>query len=133
LLRSGARLYLPVQVPGALFYTGDGHAAQGNGAANLTGLESSMSATLQFVLHKQCPQAWPLAETPGSYVVMGLDEDLDTAAALAAQQALRAIGSFAQMPGADAYSVASLLVDFSLPQIVDGVKGVPGRIDKKPF
>lgn len=133
LLRAGARLYLPVQVPGALFYTGDGHAAQGNGAVNLTGLEASMSATLQFVLHKRCPQAWPLAETHGSYVVMGLHEDLDIAAAQAVEQAVRAIGIFGQMPEAEAYAAASLLVDFSLTQVVAGVKGVHGRIDKKHF
>jgi acetamidase/formamidase len=30
-LTAGARLWLPVQVPGALFSLGDGHAAQGDG------------------------------------------------------------------------------------------------------
>lgn len=132
-LTAGARLYLPVQVPGALFFTGDGHGAQGDGEVNLTGLETSMVTRLQFVLHKQCDQTWPLAETSDHYIVMGLDEDLDEAARIAVEQCVGALQHFAGMSRVDAYSASSLLVDFALTQIVDGVKGVHGRIPKQRF
>jgi len=129
-LTAGARLYLPVQVAGALFYTGDGHAAQGDGEVSLTGLETSMRTRLTFVLHKHCPQQWPLAETNSHYIVMGLHEDLNEAARMAVAQAVRALTSLAAMTAAQAYAFCSLAVDFSLTQIVDGVKGVHGLIPK---
>lgn len=98
----GSRLYLPVHVPGAGFLTGDGHAAQGDGEVNLTGLEVSQNVRVQFILHKDCKQPWPLAETDEHYIVMGLDEDLDEAARLAVAQAVDMISQFGQMPKTDA-------------------------------
>lgn len=129
----GARLYLPVQVPGALFFTGDGHGVQGNGEVNLTALETSMTTTLEFVLHKQRSLAWPMAETPGHYIVLGLNEDLDTAAAEAVQRAVEVLQTFAGMDVGEAYALASLVVDFEVTQLVDGVKGIHGCIPKSLF
>src|SRR5713226_8480607 len=40
-LTEGATLYVPVFVKGALLWTGDSHAAQGNGEINLTALETA--------------------------------------------------------------------------------------------
>jgi len=37
----GATVYLPVSVPGALLYVGDGHALQGDGELNGNALETS--------------------------------------------------------------------------------------------
>src|SRR4029453_13319861 len=37
----GTSLYVPVFVPGALFWTGDSHAGQGNGEINLTAIETA--------------------------------------------------------------------------------------------
>jgi len=129
-LTAGARLYLPVQVAGALFYVGDGHGVQGDGEVNLTALETSLSGHLRFVLHKHCPQAWPLAETENHYIVMGLDEDLNRAATLAVSQAVKVLTALTHMTASQAYAFCSLSVNFALTQIVDGVKGVHGLIPK---
>ena len=126
----GARLYLPVQVPGALFFTGDGHGAQGNGEVNLTALETSMTTRLEFVLHKRRALAWPMAETPSHYIVMGLNEDLDTAATDAVRRAVEVLQAFAGVDTGEAYALASLVVDFEVTQLVDGVKGIHGCIPK---
>lgn len=66
-LTAGATLYLPVHMPGALFMTGDGHAAQGDGEVNLTAVETSPTGTFRLDLLKQkfCPL--PRAETPTHY------------------------------------------------------------------
>lgn len=130
-LRPGATLYLPVQVPGALFFTGDGHAMQGNGEVNLTALETAMTATMRFVLHKRSALRAPIAETAQHYIVLGLHEDLDVAARSAVDAAVDALVLFAGLDRVEAYSLASLAVDFELTQIVDGVKGVHGRIPKQ--
>ena len=40
-LVAGSTLFVPVTVPGALLYLGDGHAAQGDGEAGGTAIECS--------------------------------------------------------------------------------------------
>ncbi|MBV7429331.1 MULTISPECIES: acetamidase/formamidase family protein [unclassified Acidovorax] len=129
----GTRLYLPVQVPGALFFTGDGHGVQGNGEVNLTALETSMTTTLEFVLHQRRSLAWPMAETATHYIVMGLHEDLDTAAADAVQRTIEVLQAFAEVDAGEAYALSSLVVDFEVTQLVDGVKGIHGCIPKSLF
>ncbi|RZS84784.1 acetamidase/formamidase [Pigmentiphaga kullae] len=130
-LRPGAVLYLPVQVAGADFFVGDGHAAQGHGEVNLTGLETSMTGVFRFALHKARSLRWPMAETGEHYIAMGLDEDLDAAAELAVSQAVAVLRHFGELSEADAYALSSLAVDFEITQMVDGVKGVHGRIPKR--
>ena len=50
---AGTSLYLPVFVPGANFSCGDGHAVQGDGEVCLTALETCLTGTFEFVLHKR--------------------------------------------------------------------------------
>lgn len=47
-LVKGSTLYLPVEVPGALFSAGDGHLAQGDGEVTGTALEAPMTVTLRL-------------------------------------------------------------------------------------
>lgn len=129
-LRPGARLYLPVQVEGGLFFTGDGHGLQGHGEANLTALECSMCCELRFVLHPRRMLTAPLAETTDNYLVLGLNTDLDIAATQAVARSVAVLQWAAGLGAAEAYALSSLIVDFEITQLVDGVKGVHGRIPK---
>ena len=51
-LTKGARLFLPVFVPGALFSTGDAHFAQGDGEVCVTAIEMSATVAVRFRVHK---------------------------------------------------------------------------------
>jgi formamidase len=51
-LTAGSKLFLPVFVPGALFSTGDGHFAQGDGEVCVTAVEMGATAVVRFKLHK---------------------------------------------------------------------------------
>ncbi|MEO5959608.1 MAG: acetamidase/formamidase family protein, partial [Opitutaceae bacterium] len=51
-LVTGTTLYLPVFQKGGLFYTGDSHAAQGDGEVTGTAIETANTCILQFFLHK---------------------------------------------------------------------------------
>ncbi|MDE2275744.1 MAG: acetamidase/formamidase family protein, partial [Burkholderiales bacterium] len=62
---AGTERYLPVEVSGTLFSVGDTHAAQGDGEACGTAIESPMRLALQFDLVKNRPQAFPRFVTPG--------------------------------------------------------------------
>src|SRR5206468_13134196 len=87
-LVAGTTLFIPVHVRGALFAVGDGHAAQGDGEVCITGLETSLAGTLQFVVRKDLRLKWPRAETPTHHIVMGLDKDLTEAMRLATRETI---------------------------------------------
>src|SRR5205814_751323 len=107
-LTVGARLYLPVHQRGALFYTGDSHAVQGDGEINGTAIEASLAPVLQFVVHKRAGAAmkWPRAEDADNYYVMGMDVDLDAALKEAALETIAFLQREKGLSPADAYSVA---------------------------
>src|SRR5262249_21783665 len=71
----GSSLFLPVFNAGAQFYTGDPHAVQADGEINGTAIEASLTATLQFVVHKGAGKSmkWPRAEDANYYYAMGMD------------------------------------------------------------
>ncbi|HEY3068273.1 MAG TPA: acetamidase/formamidase family protein [Methylomirabilota bacterium] len=51
-LSKGSRLLLPVAVEGALFSTGDGHFAQGDGEVCVTAVEMGATCTVRFRVHR---------------------------------------------------------------------------------
>ena len=51
-LTVGSTLYLPVQVPGAMFFSGDPHMVQGDGEVALTAMEGSLRPTFRLTLVK---------------------------------------------------------------------------------
>ncbi len=76
----GTTLYLPVFVEGALLWSGDSHAAQGNGEINLTAIETAFNELrlhIEVIKHK--PMAWPRIETPTHWITVGYDRDLNKA------------------------------------------------------
>jgi formamidase len=60
-LTAGAKLFLPVNVPGALFSTGDAHFAQGDGEVCLTAIEMPATCVLRFKVHKGQAKARKIA------------------------------------------------------------------------
>jgi acetamidase/formamidase len=130
----GTTLYYPVFVDGALFFTGDGHALQGNGEVDLTALETSLTPTFRFTLHKNAEQMdWPIAETEDDVLVMGINEDLDNAMEHALREAISLLVHQKGMTPAEAYRLLSLAGDFNVSQIVDINKGIHGKIPKGVF
>ena len=81
-LTIGSTLTIPVFNEGALFFTGDPHGVQADGEVDGGALEQSLTATLQFILHKGEGKAMrvPRAEDAANYYVMGIDLDVEDAA-----------------------------------------------------
>jgi acetamidase/formamidase len=133
-LAEGSVLYLPVWQPGALIYTGDSHAVQGDGEICLTALETGMQEVLiQVVLHKQKNFRWPVAETATHWITVGLDKDLNIAMSLAARNAIEFLASRAKLSPHDAYALCSIAASFRVTQVVDIVRGVHAMIPKSLF
>jgi acetamidase/formamidase len=129
----GASLYLPVLNRGAQFFTGDGHAVQGDGEADGGAIETSLKPTLQFVLHKGKHINSPRVETATDYLLTGLDVDIGVATRLALQEAIDFLRNEKGLSTADAYALSSLAVDLGIGEAVDIVNLVYAKIPKNIF
>jgi acetamidase/formamidase len=133
-LSEGATLFIPVWKPGALLYTGDSHAVQGDGEISLTALEPRMQdMCIQVMLHKQKHFSWPVTETPTHWILLGLDKDLNVAMTLAARNAIDFLTTRAKLTPLDAYALCSIAVSFRVTQVVDIVRGVHAMVPKGLF
>jgi acetamidase/formamidase len=126
----GTSLYLPVFVPGANFSCGDGHAVQGDGEVCLTALETCLSGTFEFLVHKK-KLDMPRAITPTHYLTFGLDPDLDDAAKQALRDMIRWLVEMKGWSSEEAYVFCSLACDLRVTQLVDGNKGIHAMVDRK--
>jgi len=128
-IAAGTELYLPVEVPGALFSVGDTHAAQGDGEVCGTAIESPMRVALKFELITQTPLAFPRFVTPGPVthhldargyeVTTGIGPDLMQAARHAVRGMIDLLSARHQMPAVDAYLLCSVCGDLRISEIVD--------------
>jgi acetamidase/formamidase len=132
-LVAGATLYIPVHVAGALFEVGDGHAAQGDGEVDQTGIETSLRGRLQLTVRKGMTLAWPRAETPTHYISMGTDEDLTKATKIAIQEMIDFLVATKGLDKHSAYQLSSIAADVAITQLVDGKVGVHVKIPKSIF
>lgn len=129
-LVAGSTIYLPVWNDGALFSTGDGHAAQGHGEVNGTAVETSLKGTFEFHVRKDLGWKLPRAETPTHFITFGLDPDLDDAVRLALKQMIDWIVALTGIDKDEAYALCSFAADLHVTQTVNNVKGVHAMIAK---
>lgn len=132
-LTKGSTLFLPVWAEGGLFSCGDGHGTQGDGEVCVTALETALTGTFKFVLHKatEGPIAQlPRAETPTHYLSMGFNSDLNEALRIAVREMIDFIVGRTPMSRNEAYQLCSLAADFHITQSVNGEKGVHGMLAK---
>lgn len=129
----GSSLFLPVFNKGGQFFTGDGHAVQGDGEVDGGAIEISLKPTLQFVLHKKKNLKQPRVETATDYLTTGLDVDLNVATRIALQEAVDFLQLEKGLTVADAYALCSLAVDLGIGEAVDVVNLVYAKIPKHLF
>ena len=132
-LVAGSSLFIPVHVKGALFETGDGHAAQGNGEVDITAIETSLIGKLQFILHKGKSLRWPRAETKTHIITMGCDRDLNAATHIAVREMIQYLVEEKRLSKSEAYMLCSVAVDVNITQLVDGNVGVHAMLPKSIF
>jgi acetamidase/formamidase len=132
-LVKGTTLYLPVSVKGALFTTGDCHAAQGSGEISGVAIEASLTLTAKFIVRKDMHIKTVYAESPTHLISIGLDPDLNKAMKNAAREAVNLIKDNLKFTFNESLSVCSTGVDFEVTQVVDKTFGVNGMIPKSIF
>ena len=128
-LTAGAVLWLPVQVPGALFSLGNGHAAQGDGEICGTAIETPMRATVRLTIRRDvrvtAPEfrtAGPLGtstNTAGWFAADGVGPDLFDAARDAVRRMIGRLTAEVGIAPIDAYLLLSVAGDLRISEIVD--------------
>ena len=121
----GSTLYVPVFVKGALLWTGDSHAAQGNGEVNLTALETAykeMSVTVEVV--KNMKLEWPRIETKDAWITVGIDRDLNKALEILMSETTRFLMEQRRIDGQQASKLMMSAWDCRVSQVVDINKGL---------
>lgn len=132
-LRAGATLYLPVFRAGALFYAGDPHGVQGDGEVSGTALEQSATGVFRFVLHKDTALSAPRVENATHYLSVGIDIDLDRALRKSLLEAIDFLVAERGLEPREAFTLASLAIDFSISEAVNETQVVTGSIAKSLF
>ena len=128
-LTAGATLWLPVQVPGALFSLGDGHAAQGDGEVCGTAIETPMRSSVRLTVRRDVSVAAPefrtagplgaSTNTAGWLAADGVGPDLFAAARDAVRRMIDRLGATHGLAPVDAYLLLSVAGDLRISEIVD--------------
>ncbi|HTD91684.1 MAG TPA: acetamidase/formamidase family protein [Burkholderiales bacterium] len=129
----GTTLYVPVHVAGALLWTGDSHAAQGNGEVNLTAIETAykeLSLTVEVV--KTMKLDMPRIETPKSWITMGFDADLNKALDVVKEQTARFLAEQRKISAEQAAGLMHQVSDCRISQVVNIKKGIHCLNPKNP-
>jgi acetamidase/formamidase len=129
----GSSLYVPVHVRGALLWSGDSHAAQGNGEVNLTAIETAykeLNLTLEVIKGK--PLDFPRIETKTSWITMGFDQDLNKAWDQAKAQTVKYLSEQRKLPADRAAALMTTVSDCRVSQVVNIKKGIHCLSPKNP-
>jgi acetamidase/formamidase len=130
-LVAGTTLYVPVWVKGALLELGDGHATQGDGEVDQTGLETNLKGRIQVIVRKDLKLEWPRIETKTHWITMGADTSLVVATKTAIGNMVKMIQEMKGISQPQAYQVSSMAADLHITQLVDGNVGVHMMIPKE--
>ena len=112
----GSRVFLPVQVSGALLALGDIHAAMGDGEITFIGLEICAEVTVKVELLKGEGTRRPLIETANSWVTTAEGADLAQAARSAAEEMVALMQQRLGLSFEDAYMLMAAAVDVQICQ-----------------
>lgn len=133
-LTAGSTLVLPVAVEGALFSTGDGHAAQGDGEVCVTAIETAITVDVRLSVHPDAAPEYPRFETTGPFTPSGGDEptlattgvadDLMTASEQAIRGLIDHLDDTRDLSRRDAYVLCSAAADLKVNEVVNRPKWV---------
>jgi amidase len=127
----GATVYLPVRVPGALLYFGDGHALQGDGELNGNALETSMDVelTVDVIPGKGVPG--PRVESATHIMAMGLEGSIDDAFRSATTNMAQWLADEYKLTPSEVAQVLGTSAEYKVSEVADRNAGVVLKIRKE--
>jgi acetamidase/formamidase len=118
-MQAGVTCYLGVNVEGAMFSIGDGHARQGEGETCGVAAECAMDTVLIVDLIKGVPCPWPRLESDTHIISTGSTRPLEDAFRIAQTDLVRWLESDYGLAMLDAYQLTSQAVKSPLANVVD--------------
>jgi acetamidase/formamidase len=118
-MRAGVTCYLGVNVAGALFSLGDGHARQGEGETCGVAVETAMNTVIAVELVKGRPTPWPRLESDTHIMTAGSARPLEDAFRIAQLDLVQWIAADYGLSELDAYQLVSQGVESPLANVCD--------------
>jgi acetamidase/formamidase len=127
----GVTVYFPVNVEGALFHIGDGHAVQGDGEIVGTGVEISFDVQFTVQVQKGRKSGWPRGEN-GEYIfTCGNARPLDQCVQHATTEMLEWLRLEYGLDGLAAHILLGQAVEYDLGNIFDPAFTMVCKVPKR--
>jgi amidase len=131
-MRAGVTCYLGVNVEGALFSLGDGHARQGEGETCGVAVECAMDTVLVIDLLKGGPPTpWPRMEDDTFIMTTGSTRPLEDAFRIAHTEMVRWVQELTGLSALDAYQLVSQTALTPIANVLDTNYTVVAKLDKR--
>src|SRR5436305_1061387 len=127
----GNTVFFPVNVPGALLYMGDGHAAMGDGEIAGTAIEVPLRARIQVSVIKGKKINWPRFENEDAIMTVGAYRPLDDCLRIAFTELVAWIHHDYGLSELDSYELLSKVARIHLNEMVDPNYVIVASIEKK--
>lgn len=127
----GNKILLPVHHPGALFFTGDAHAAQGQGELCGVALEISAKGTFTFDLIKGKSIGWPRIESPDRIMAIGSARPMEDAARIAYKELIDWLVADHAFDPLDAYQLLTQAGGLYVANMVDTTYSLVASLPKR--
>ena len=127
----GATIYLPVNVPGALLYVGDAHAAQGDGELNGNALETSMDVEFTVDVIPGKSVRGPRVESATYIMAMGLSGSLDDAMREATANMAQWLTDEYKLTPSEVAQVLGTSAEYKVSEVADRNAGMVLKINKE--
>src|SRR5690349_6082560 len=118
-MRAGVTCYLGVNVEGALFSLGDGHARQGEGETCGVAVETAMDTVVIVDLIKGMTTPWPRLESDDYLMSAGSARPLEDAFRIAQVDLVQWVAADCGLSQLDAYQLLTQAVEAPLANVVD--------------
>jgi len=129
-LREGVTVYLPVFVPGALLFVGDGHALQGAGELTGNALETSMDIEFTVELQPGASPPAPRFENADYLMASGIAGSIDEAFRGATTNLVRWLERKYGLNAAEVSSVLGTAMVYEVAEVVDPSVHVVAKVPK---
>jgi amidase len=129
-IREGTTVYLPVSVPGALVFIGDGHAAQGDGELTGNALETSLDVEFTVDVISGRASNGPRAENSEYLMSSGIGNSLTDALQQATTQLVNWLQSDYALTPNEAAVVLGTAMQYDIAEVVDPLMHVVAKIRK---
>jgi acetamidase/formamidase len=127
----GNTVYFPVNVPGALLYVGDGHAAQGDGEVSGVAIEVPTEGVLTVEVVKGKQLATPRVENDGWLMSIGSARPMEEAARIAFHDLLMWLEADYGIDRLTGYQLASQVARVRLANMVDTLYTIVAKFPKE--